>query len=261
MLKRIGAFSTAAFLALALGSAPAAADPPGAAVQLYADGAFLAAADRAEAQPSPANLAFAARALMAACVTAPDADHLDDWLGRAESAARRALALDSQSVEARLQWALTLGVRSRRANMAEAVARNYAPRGRRLIEEALAREPDNAWAHALLGAWHLEVIRRGGRAGAALYGARIDSGLAEFDRARALAPGDSMIALHYAIALIELDARRYNARASALLAIAATHAARDAFETHALAAARRVAHALDSQGPRAARAAARAAFL
>lgn len=261
MLTRISAFFAAALLALAFATVPASADPPGAAVQLYAEGAFIAAADSAEAQPSPASLTFAARALMAACVTSPDADNLDDWLDRAEVAARQALALDPQSVEARLQWALTLGVRGRRANLAEAVARNYAPRGRHLIEEAIDREPDNAWAHALLGAWHIEVIRRGGRTGAMLYGGRVSTGIAEFERARALAPNDAMIALHYAIALIELEPQRYGDRARALFAVAATHTPRDALEAHTLSAARRVARTLDDQGPRAAQAVARAAFL
>jgi|CXWL01.1.fsa_nt_gi tetratricopeptide (TPR) repeat protein len=261
MLTRISGISLAALLALALWSAPAAAEPPSAAVRLYSQGEFVAAADRAEAQPSSTSLAFAARALMAACVTTPDAAHLDDWLDRAETASREALTLDPDSVEARLQWALALGVRGRRASMAEAVARNYAPRGRRLIVEALSREPDNAWAHALLGAWHLEVIRRGGRTGARLYGARLETGISEFERARALAPNDAMIALHFAIALIELDAQRYRDRAEDLLATAATHTPRDALETHTLAAAHDVAVALTTRGPRAAQAVARAAFL
>ena len=249
-----------ALLALAL-STPAAADPPAAAVSLYASGQYLAAADSAEAHSNPASLAFASRALMAACVTATDPGRIGAWLDQAESNARDALRLDAESVDARVQLALIYGVRGRRASVAQAIARHYAPRGRRLLEEALAREPDNAWAHALLGAWHLEVLRRGGAAGAAVYGARLSSGIAEFERARALAPNDSMIALHYAVALIELDPEAHAQRAGGLLAEVANTAPRDAFEAHAQRAARRVARALDEDGPEAAELAARDAFL
>jgi hypothetical protein len=154
-----------------------------------------------------------------------------------------------------------LGVRGRRAGITEAVSRNYAPRGRRLIERALALEPDNAWAHALMGGWHLEVLRRGGRTGARLYGARLATGLAEFERARDLAPNDAMIAVQYAIALIELDAQIYGDRARALLTEANNARPSDAFEAHTLSAARSVAAAYDAEGPQAARTAARSAFL
>ncbi|GAM98321.1 putative tetratricopeptide repeat family protein [alpha proteobacterium U9-1i] len=261
MLARRSDILKPALIALALWAQPASAEPPGAAVRLYTQGQFLAAAERAEAQTSPSSLAFAARALMAACITEPDAANLNAWLNRAERAAREALQLDTNSVEARLQWALVLGVRGRRAGLTEAVSRNYAPRGRRLIEQAIALEPNNAWAHALMGGWHLEVLRRGGRTGARLYGARLTTGLAEFERARDLAPDDAMIMVQYAIALIELDANLYGDRARALLAEAENAPARDAFEAHTLSAARDVASAYDAHGGRAAQAAARAAFL
>lgn len=262
MFTRFSDILKIAFVALALTAQPAAAEPPGAAVQLYAQGQFLAAADRAESQnSSSSSLAFAARALMAACITDPDARTLDAWLDRAETAARSALELDQSSVEARLQMALVLGVRGRRAGVAEAVSRNYAPRGRRLIERAIALEPNNAWAHAMMGGWHLEVLRRGGRTGARLYGARLATGLAEFERARDLAPNDTMIAVQYAIALIELDPQTYGDRARALLAETESARPRDAFEAHTLSAARRVAVAYDERGPQAARTTARNAFL
>jgi len=262
MFTRLGVILKPAAVALALWAQPAVAEPPDAAVRLYAQGQFLAAAERAEVQDaSSSSLAFAARALMAACITDPAAANLNVWLDRAEAAARSALMLDESSVEARLQWALVLGVRGRRAGIAEAVSRNYAPRGRRLIERAIALEPDNAWAHALMGGWHLEVLRRGGRTGARLYGARLARGLAEFERARDLSPNDAMIAVQYAIALIELDAQIYGDRARALLAEANDARPGDAFEAHTLAAARRVATVYDDQGPQAARTAARNAFL
>jgi hypothetical protein len=250
MRKSVPALLAVLFLGLA--AAPAAADPPGAALRSYAAGNFLAAADLAEAHRSPDSLAFAARALMAECIVSSGGARTDALADRAETAARTALALDPQSVEARLQYAIALGVRGRRASLSDAWRHRYAPRGRDLIEEAIDLAPNNAWAHALLGGWNIEVIRRGGRAGAMAYGARERAGINAFERARRLAPGDPMIALHFAIALIDLDAEHYSDRAASLLAIAAAAPPRDAFEAHALARAARLAGALETDGPRAA---------
>lgn len=239
---------------------PCAAEPPRAAVRSYVAGNFLAAAEIAERGRSSESLAFAARALMAQCLSAPDRAAMAPLAERAEAAARDALALDPDSVDARLQLALALGVRGRLAPLREAVAHRYAPRGRDLIEEALDRAPNEPWAHALLGGWHLEILRRGGRAGAVAYGARLNTGIAEFERARTLAPADPIILLHYAVALIQLDAERHAARITRLLEAADSMRADDAFEAHALRQARMLSVALAEGGPTAAAHAAGQAF-
>jgi hypothetical protein len=243
------------------GAGIAAADPPSAALRSYAAGNYMAAADLAEQRRSPESLAFAARALMAECVVSRDETRIIALSERAEAAARAALTLDSEAVEARLQYAIALGVRGRHASLTEAWRRGYARRGKDLIDEAIAIDPNNAWGHALLGGWNLEVIRRGGRAGAVAYGARESAGIAAFERARALAPDDPMIALHYAIALLELDSERHGVRAGELLAAATALPARDAFEARALANARRVARVLEADGADAAADLARELFI
>ena len=173
----------AALSALAVWTAPANAEPPSAALNLYAAGEYAAAADIAQRESHSAeSLAFAARAALAACVVDGEDEAM---LQQAERSARAALALNPDSVDARLQLAVVYGMRGRRASLAEAFARNYAPRGRRLIDEALALAPDSAEAEAVLGAWHLEIIRRSGRVGAIAYGARVEEGIAAFERARA----------------------------------------------------------------------------
>ncbi len=59
-----------------------------------------------------------------------------------------------------------------------------------------------------------------------------------------------MIALQYALALVELDAEAHEDRARALFAAAAALPARDVFETRALAQGARIARVLDQQGAR-----------
>ncbi|KAF0179544.1 MAG: hypothetical protein IV086_16875 [Hyphomonadaceae bacterium] len=219
--------------------------------EAYVDGAFLEAASLGEAQGQADDLALAARALLAEVVTGDPAD-IDVLLARAEANARRALAADRSNTEARLQLAAAIGMRGRRATIAEAMRKGYAGEGRALVRAAIVEAPREAWAHALEGGWNLEVVRRGGGVGAAYYGASVRAGHAAFERARALAPDDAIIAYQYAVALLELDPERYGAEAARLLAAASACRPADAFETRVKAKAASVATVLSARGPDAA---------
>lgn len=254
---------TVLFFALLTGLATAplaVAEPPGAALRLYATGEFVAAADLADTQPSAASRAFASRALVAACAEARSDAAIAALLTRAESSAREALALDARSVDARLQLALVYGMEGRRASLAQAFAGRYASRGKHLIDQALELEPSNAHAHAMLGAWNLEVVRRGGHIGALMYNARADAGVAEFQRAQQLAPDDMLIPLHFAIALLALDPNAYGARAGRLLRDVLAATPRDALENFSQDTARHLQAAL-ATSPQSAQSAARDTIL
>jgi hypothetical protein len=248
-------------LMVCLGGAPQAlAEPPAAALRLYAAGEFVAAADLADTHASASSRAFASRALVAACAAAQSPAAIDALLRRAETSARQALMLDSRSVAARLQLALVYGMEGRRISLTRAFASGYASRGKRLIDEALALDPNNAHAHALLGAWHLEIVRRGGAAGAFLFGARTAAGMAEFERARALAPSDIFIPLHFAVALLSLDAAANAERAQPLLASVLSNHPADALESLGLRTAERLQAAI-AESPREAQREARESWL
>ncbi|MBC7101943.1 MAG: hypothetical protein H5U13_01775 [Parvibaculum sp.] len=53
------------------------------------------------------------------------------------------------------------------------------------IDRALAINGNNAWAHAALGGWHLEIVHEGGLIGAAIYGASVRAGIEAYERTRA----------------------------------------------------------------------------
>lgn len=243
--------------ALALQPMPAAraAEAPAVAsagpLAAYASGRFLEAADVAGRSSAPGDRALAARALLAASVLSEPA-HRGALLSEAEAQARAALAADPQSVDARLQLAMALGLKGRRASLGEALRRGYASEAKRLIDEAAARAPNDPWAWALLGGWNLEVVRRGGKFGARLYGASTAKGLAAFERARALAPHDAVISLHYAAALLGVDAERFGPRAGTLLATAIAAPAPDVFTARMRAEAEMTFAALNRDGPAAA---------
>ena len=173
-------------------------------------------------------------------------------LDRAVKDSERALALDPKSVDARLSLTVAIGMQGRRVSLAEAWRRGYAQRGKRLIAEAMALDPANARAIALQGSWNLEVLRRAGRAGGMMLGAGYDKGVAAFDRARATAPDDPGIALHYAIALLALDPAKHGGKARDLLAAASTCKASNAFDASLREEARRLGALLSSSGATAA---------
>ncbi len=238
-------------LAATAWSSAAFADPTPEALHLYAAGDFMAAANLAATQHSPTDLSFVAQALLAACATEQSRD-VDGALARAADSARSALALDAHSINARINLALAYGMMGKRATLSEAITRNYAGRGRRLISEALALDPNNARAHALLGAWHFEVLRRGGGLGAMTYGARLASGVSEFRRGMTLAPEDPLIPLQFAVALLQRDVVGNAGAAQRLLARSEALTARDALEIAAQNNAHRLVDAL-AAGPDVAR--------
>lgn len=239
-------------------AAPIAATSPS---NQYEIGDFQAAALAGEAQGGAEGYVIAARSLLALAMRDMRGPASASYLDRAEKDSTAALALTPDAVEPRLTLALTLGIKGRRASLNEALAQDYAARGKKLIEEVLERAPDEARAYALLGGWNLEVVRRGGSIGARLMGASTRAGIRAFDRARALAPNNPTIALHYAVALLTLDSKRYGEKGRDLLQAAANAIPADAFEASTRDNARRLAAVLASRGAQAAADSAARTFL
>jgi len=238
-----------AFLIAAFAASPDAHAEEDVALTAFETGRFLEAARAAKAQGDQQHLSIAARALLAHVIASDDdVRNNEARIEEAIEVAQRHLALEPDSAAARLDLAFALGFKSRRMGRIEALRKGYARVGKRLIDEAIALEPDNAWAYAMLGGWNCEVLRRGGGMGARLYGAKLERGIEAFEQALALAPSDPAIALHYAVALLGLDAERYASRARDLLASAAASRGRDAFARLMSNEARRLGAVMDSQG-------------
>lgn len=195
----------AALVALAPFALPAFAHPTSDELAAkFARGEYLAAATAAEAAAGADDLAFAARSLLAHCMTGTD--RLDAAiLDRARKDAEAALKLDPGHEEGRLQLAIALSLKSRDMDAMAAWNAGYGEKGKKLAEEVLKSDPRSAYAHAFLAVWNLEVERRGGGMGAWMMGASRDSARKHYDSARAIAPDDAGIHWQYARALAALD--------------------------------------------------------
>lgn len=204
---------------LALLFAPAALADEGAYQTAFQDGAYVQAAEIAAQTETADALALAARALLAEAMTGqtePDLALLQD----AESFARRALDLEADHIEGRLQLAIAVSLKLRPMSTREARRTGQAGMPRTLAEAVLKADPDNAYAHGLLAVWHVEVVRRGGPLGAAIMGASLRKARMHYARALETRPGDASIHWQYARALAALNPEKHRGDIDAALAAA-----------------------------------------
>lgn len=195
----------------------------------FAQGDYLSAAMRAEAGGTADDLAFAARSLLAKCMTGPSTINAD-VLDRAYQNAAKAVSLDRGHVEGRLQLAIAASLQTRSMGLMEANSSGLGKLGKLLVEGVLEDDPDNFYAHGFAAVWNIEVRRRAGAFGAMVAGASIDDARAHYAEAARLAPDDVGIHWQFGRALVALDARRYYAAAEAALMAAIDAGADDHVE-------------------------------
>ncbi len=193
---------------------------------LFAQGRFAEAVAAGEGAAGAAALIAAGRAASTeAAWAARDRARAEALLERAEAFFDRALALEPGNTEARLQRAIATGYRAKLRN-----SPGLAREARRAFEAAIARDPQNALAHAALGGWHGEAVATLGRlvAGTAL-GASRQGFEASFGQAMALDPPGPVIPTFFAFTALALDPGNAR-RAEALLERADRARAADGFE-------------------------------
>lgn len=217
-------------LILALLLAPHAHADLGAAQQAYREGRWGDAASLAENAGGAEGYAFAAGALIAQLMVEPENPDREALADQALDLARQAYRLDEASVSARLRLASSLGFRGRFMSGIGAYMRHIPQRGRNLIESVVEEQPDNAWAVGMLGAWHLEVARRGGDRGLSALDASVEAGIGFYSQAIAMDEFNPATRFYFALSLLALDEDAYRPRAAEQLAIVVQLQARDAFE-------------------------------
>ena len=192
------------FTVLILAAFPAAGDP---AEDAFAAGRYMEAAGLAEAAGGPDNLAKAARCVLADEVVSGALDPAA--LDKAETLARSALKEDEDHVEARLQLAIALSLKSRLMSTSDVLKAGYGSEGRDLARSVLEDDPGNAYAHGFLSVWNVEVVRKGGRLGAAWFGAGLGAAREHFEAALASDPQNPALCWQYARALAAQDYRKH----------------------------------------------------
>lgn len=198
----------AALLALMAAGAPLDGN---ALFALYAQGHYEDAMREGAAANNAPGLAIAARAALADAMMQP-APCLP-CLKRGEAFARRAVAADWNMSDGHVWLAAALGYETRIIGLVRARLDNDPAQAKEHLEAALKAQPDNPYALAALGGWHVEVVRTGGDFLAGkLYDASRDQGLMLFDRAVKMAPKNVAVRYQIALSLSGLDPERYRGR-------------------------------------------------
>lgn len=214
-------------LALLLLASPAfAADSVWA---LYADGRYAEAMKAGEASHNGADLALAARAALADA-TLRDTPCMG-CLKHAEADARLAIAADPALSDPQVWLAASLGYQSRITGVMRARWNNVPAQAKAALDAAVRDDPKNPFAVSALGGWNIEVVRGGGGYLARLlYGASEAEGLALYDQAVKLAPGNVAVRYQIALSLAGYNLDRYRARVAAELDAAIRATPQTAYE-------------------------------
>src|SRR5882672_309956 len=136
MRRTAGALGSMLMAAAVLAAPAVAHQAPPELAERFARGDYMEAAKEAEASADADDLAFAARALLAQCMTGtmePDAAIVD----RASRDAEAALRIDPQHEEGRLQLAIALSLKSRAMDLLDAWNAGYGEQGRKLAMDVL----------------------------------------------------------------------------------------------------------------------------
>jgi hypothetical protein len=214
---------------------------------LYHAGEMREAAEAARTLGSADAYSLAAKASLVEAIYQANDGERTALLEQAIRDAHEALALDPQSVDARLHVAIALGHLAE-DDLVGAQMNGYVEEGKRLIDQALALAPDDAWAHGLLGMWHLQVVRHAGQALArSLYGADVQTGLAQCKKALTMAPQDLTVRFGCALSRLQADPDGIDWRALDELKLVEHMPAQDAAESLVRAKAERVVREINER--------------
>ena len=174
----------------------------------------MEASSLAAAADTAPSLALAARAILTHAIYVADRSQRAAEVQKAMDLANKALTLDPGHVEAHLQLVIALYQQARAATPISAYLQGYGAEARSHLETALRLEPNNPWAHSLLGGWHFEIVRLAGSAFASLlFEADLMAGRAAFAKALALMPGSIVLQYGFARAILLSDLETNRARA------------------------------------------------
>lgn len=137
---------------------------------------------------------------------------------RARKLAQDALKLDPESHNANVQYALARGFEAQNSSPFRAVRKNLISKSRKAIEAVREKFPDDPRGDALMGAWHLGIVRKAGTGRADdLFNARAEDGIKFYGLALERVPDDIIILSNYSATLLAIDADLYKDKAEKML--------------------------------------------
>jgi len=191
-------------VALVLGLSAIAAEPKAIRDQI-SSGDFTAAFQAAEVMQTADGYALAAECLLSEIMLG-DAKKNKKQAKKARKIAKSALKLDPSHQHARLQYAIADGFVTRETSDVSAWMKKLPQKTLAIVQQYRTDFPDDPRGDALLGAWHLAIVRKTGNKNAKKwFEASHAEGRELYIAARAKIEKDPVIDINYAFALIALD--------------------------------------------------------
>lgn len=193
-------------------------------------GEYDAAIDIALATDTPEGLMLAAETLSAKVMLGYVED-ANDEAKKARKWAEAALEDMPTSQEAHIQFALAYGFETRTSSPFRAWRKKLPKKTLKAIEDCRTKYPEDPRGDALLGAWHLGIVRKAGTKNAMKwFSASEKEGIKWYESARKAAPQDIVIASNFAVTLLGLDAEKYVTRAAEIMTAIADMPTKNALE-------------------------------
>lgn len=198
------------------------------AATLFANGAYLPAAEAARLLNSADGDALAARATLTyAAYEAQSRAQAAALIATALVDARRGQRRDPHNIQALLQEAVAIGYTAKLKQ-----SPSQAKKAKGIIVRARGLAPRDGLVTLALATWNGEPIADlGVLIAKTVLGARLQDVIKYYDLSLRLEPDNCTFPVFYAFNLYRIDAKRYAAQSQALLEKAITLPARDAFQT------------------------------
>lgn len=194
-------------------------------------GQYDAAIEMALELESPEGLVLAAETLSAKVMLGYVDDH-NDSAKQARKWAKDAAEALPNSQEAQVQFAVAYGFEARTSSPFRAWRKKLPKKTLAVIDRLRRHYPDDPRGDALLGAWHLGIVRKAGaERGKRMFGADEAAGIAGYEKALAGAPNDIVIGSNYAVTILALDTEKYFDRGTGVLKHVVLTESKNAVET------------------------------
>lgn len=188
-------------------SPPAAAQTYDDALARFDNGDFEGAVAAGRALGTGEGYTLAVRGQLVLIQYIYDAARRAAAIERAIADGRKALAMVPDSVEARVNLGIAIGLKAKQNRSV-----SEGKEARDLFREAVEMDPDSAWTLGTLGAWHGETIYQAGLIPARLImGARRKHAYALFEAALESDPGNLTIRAAYVRTLLKLKPEKFAA--------------------------------------------------
>jgi len=185
--------------------------------QMFLEGNYAAAIDLGKDLNSAQGLSLAAEA-MSAQVLLGQVKKRRKTATKARKLAQKALKKDDTSHEAIVQYALARGFETQASSPVRVWRKGLIKKSKEAIETVQESFPEDPRGDALMGAWHLGIVRRAGAERALdWFEATEDDGITLYESALTQSPNDITILSNFAVTLLAIDPARHSGKSKTLL--------------------------------------------